>query len=262
MKAMTLIYKTIKSKHPYAKFALISLDRPAARNALSLDLVQSLAQTLNNIRDDDSIRAIIINSTSKVFCAGADLTERRTMSPPQVSDFLNLMRKTFTALENAPVPTLSVVEGFALGGGLELALCTDVRVLGDEARVGLPETKLGIIPGAGGTQRLTRLIGPSRAKDMIFAARIVSSETAESLGLGIRSSTPLDTAVQLCEEYVKQSPVAQKQAKMAIMKEGALEEGLDYERACYDECLKSPDRDEGLRAFKEKRAPVYGVPKL
>ncbi|KAJ8606514.1 hypothetical protein MRB53_040889 [Persea americana] len=169
MKSMTVLYSRIKSRtHPYAHFGIISLNRPSARNALSVNLVETLAAIIKDIEKDDSIRAIILNSTSNAFCAGADLVERRSMSSAEVSNFLSLMRRTFTALENAAMPTISVIEGHALGGGLELSLCTDLRILGGQAKVGLPETRLGIIPGAGGTQRLAKLIGPSKTKDPRF----------------------------------------------------------------------------------------------
>lgn len=264
MRSEPILFERIASKtHPYASFGHIKLNRPAARNALSNALVTELQSVIESIRRDDRIRAVILDSsTDGMFCAGADLAERRTMSASQVSAFLTLMRQTFTALEDLSIPTLSLISGHALGGGLELALCTDFRILTPTAKVGLPETKLGIIPGAGGTQRLTRLIGATRTKELVFTARIVSQEEAVVLGIGMRGS--FTDALALCESFVTQSPGAVGLAKQAVRyaTEGhTLESGLDFERARYDEAVVAPDRDEGLLAFKEKRAPIYGIPK-
>lgn len=158
---------------------------------------------------------------------------------------------------------MSVINGHALGGGLELALCTDLRIVGPLCKLGLPETKLGIIPGIGGTQRLTRLIGPAKTKDLVFGARILPGQKAVNLGIATElSDTPYETALEYLETYVQNSPVGIAQAKSAIdyaVESHELESGLDYERKKYEICLLSPDRDEGLLAFKEKRKPVYGI---
>lgn len=251
--------------HPYAQIGVLSLNRPKARNALSKALLETLDAHLEAMSNNQRIRGVILESaTQGMFCAGADLVERRTMTPVQVSQILNLLRSTFTKLSQLSVPTISIIDGHALGGGLEIALCTDIRIAGPHAKVGLPETKLGIIPGAGGTQRLTRLIGPSRAKEMIFAAQILDGKAAFAKGIvDYHSDQPRAKALDLMEAFIQNSPTGISQAKQAIeyATEGhELNKSLDYERQMYEICMDGPDRNEGLLAFKEKRRPIYGVP--
>jgi methylglutaconyl-CoA hydratase len=267
-----VLFKALDSKtHPYGQIGLISLNRPKA-NALSKGLIAGMTKILKDVEQNDRIRGLILDSTTRgMFCAGADLVERRTMTPSQVDAFLKDMRSAMRMLEVVGVPTIAVVDGHALGGGLELALCTDLRVAGPLAKMALPETRLGIIPGAGGTQRLTRLIGPSKAKDMMFSARSVDADSALALGIvNYVAEEPLQRAIELMEAYIQNSPVGIRNAKRAAGYASAhrdgpagyhLEAGLDFERSCYEDCLSRPDREEGLLAFKEKRKPVYGMPK-
>ncbi|CCG85164.1 putative Mitochondrial methylglutaconyl-CoA hydratase [Taphrina deformans PYCC 5710] len=257
--------KLNSTTHPYAQIALLALNRPKARNALSRSLIDALQGAIHQVSADDRVRGVILTSTTPgMFCAGADLVERRTMAPQQVSDFLEDMRATFTQLTKLSVPTISVIDGHALGGGLELGLCTDIRIMGPLARVGLPETKLGIIPGAGGTQRLTRLIGASRTKELVFAARVLDGREAVSHGIGSHYvDDPYEKAIEMMESFIRNSPTGISQAKKAIdyaTEDHPLESGLDFERAMYDNCMAGPDRNEGLLAFKEKRKPIYGLP--
>ncbi|XP_057873340.2 probable enoyl-CoA hydratase 2, mitochondrial isoform X3 [Cryptomeria japonica] len=168
----------------------VTLDRPAAMNALGNDSVKCLQCILETLNEDDSVRAIMVCSAlPKVFCAGADLKERRKMSAPEVKIFVNSLRSTFSLLEALSVPTIAVIEGVALGGGLELALSCDLRVCGDAAIFGMPETGLAIIPGAGGTQRLPRLIGKSQAKELIYTGRKVDGKQALAMGKDLTSQT-------------------------------------------------------------------------
>ncbi|PCH37616.1 ClpP/crotonase, partial [Wolfiporia cocos MD-104 SS10] len=198
------------------------------------------------------------------FCAGADLIERRSMSKPQVDKFLLDLRGALATLENLPVPTIAVIDGPALGGGLETSLACDLRVAGHSVtKIGLPETRLGIIPGAGGTQRLTRLLGLSRAKNLIFTARSLSASEALDFGLvdyvSTADSSAVDKALELAAEIALNAPLALRAAKQAISRapELGLESGLDFERTAYEPLLKTSDRIEALEAFKEKRAPVF-----
>lgn len=276
-----VLYRVLDcATHPYARIGVLSLNRPEARNALSRGLVDSLARRLAEIAADDRVRGVILDSATRgMFCAGADLVERRDMTAHQVDHFLRDLRRVFSDLSRLGVPTISVVDGHALGGGLELALCTDLRVVGAGARMGLPETRLGIIPGAGGTQRLTRLVGPARAKDLVYAARILDGREARETGIAeyfcpsssssssssaTSGTEAFDRALALMETYVQNSPIGIRQAKAAIdfaaIEDGGIEAGLDRERSLYDVCMAGADRDEGLAAFKEKRKPVYGVP--
>ncbi|KAH8118615.1 ClpP/crotonase, partial [Phellopilus nigrolimitatus] len=250
--------------HPGIKY--LSLNRPQSKNALSMRLLKELQECLDSARNDKDLRVLIVRSTALgSFCAGADLVERRTMSLEQVSKFLSDLRTAFTSLENLTVPTISAIDGPALGGGLELALACDFRIAGQPniAKIGLPETRLGIIPGAGGTQRAVRLLGISKAKELVFTGRLLTASEAEEIGLVDYVSEPgtlaIDRALKLAKEIASNSPLALKAAKQALSRapELELEAGLDFERACYEPLLSSKDRVEALNAFKEKRAPVF-----
>ncbi|KAG6894539.1 hypothetical protein C0992_005693 [Termitomyces sp. T32_za158] len=186
------------------------------------------------------------------------------MSQVQVAKFLSDLRDAFGKLENLPMPTIAAIDGPALGGGLELSLACDLRVAGNGVqKIGLPETSLGIIPGAGGTQRITRLLGPSKAKDLIFTARMLTAQEALAWGLVDYVSGPetsaFDRALTVSEAIAKNAPLALRAAKQAISRSGdlALETGLDFERASYETLLRTQDRLEALKAFSEKRRPVF-----
>lgn len=242
---------------------LLGLNRPAAKNALGRQLMAEFREAMAVLRGDTSTRVVILHSlVPGVFCAGADLKERAAMEPTEVARFVQGLRAGFTELENLPMPVLAAVEGVAFGGGLELALCADLRIAGAEARLGLVETALAIIPGAGGTQRLPRLIGPSRAKELIFTARRLGATEALALGLVDRLTDPgaaLEGALALAREMLPNGPVALRMAKLAVNRglEMALGRGLAFEQACYGQLIPTQDRLEGLAAFREKRKPQY-----
>ncbi|KLO19859.1 ClpP/crotonase [Schizopora paradoxa] len=243
----------------------LSLNRPESKNAISRKLLQEMQLSLDIAEFDKDLRVLIVRSTTTgSFCAGADLVERRTMTQEQVSKFLGDLRTAFTSLENLPVPTIAAIDGPALGGGLELALACDLRVAGyDVTKIGLPETRLGIIPGAGGTQRAARLLGVSKAKELIFTGRSLTAQDAADLGLvdcvSKEGQTALERALELAKEMSSGAPLALQAAKRAISKafELDLESGLDFERACYQPLLSTRDRVEALKAFKEKRKPIF-----
>ncbi|KAJ3102921.1 hypothetical protein HDU96_009466 [Phlyctochytrium bullatum] len=183
------------------------------------------------------------------------------MSQPEVAAFVHGLRSAFSELETLPVPTISAIDGAALGGGLEVALATDIRVAGAGAKLGLPETRLAIIPGAGGTQRLPRIIGIPKAKELVFTARVLNAQDALSYGLvnyAVEGSA-YEKAIALAREILPSGPVAVKMAKQAIDKGTQLDmaSGLAFEQTCYAQVIPTEDRLEGLRAFKEKRTPVY-----
>lgn len=218
---------------------------------------------LSKVRFDPSVRVVVLRSdVARVFCAGADLKERAAMDTQQVAEFVHGLRTAFTDLESLPMPTIAAIEGAALGGGLEVALACDLRVAGDQALLGLPETGLAIIPGAGGTQRLPRLVGPTRAKELVFTARRLDAATAETYGI-VQSVVPAGQAyaraLALAKEILPNGPVAVRMAKAAI--DGGMQAdittGMRVEQACYAQVIPTQDRLEGLRAFKEKRRPHY-----
>lgn len=241
----------------------LNLDRPGVKNAIGKDMLRGLQDSLETISRDFSTKVMMIcSSVPNVFCAGADLKERRAMSPIEAQSFVTTLRSTFTILEELHIPTIAVIEGAALGGGLEMALSCDLRICGEDAVMGLPETGLAIIPGAGGTQRLTRLVGKSIAKELIFTGRKVSGTDALSIGLA-NYCTPAglahSKALEIAREINQKGPVAVRMAKRAI------NEGLDMDMAsalrleeeCYEQILNTKDRLEGLAAFAEKRKPIY-----
>ncbi|KAL4076158.1 ClpP/crotonase-like domain-containing protein [Scleroderma citrinum] len=245
--------------------ACLFLNRPQTKNAISKRMLQELQECLYTAKFDKSIRVLIVRSTSaNAFCAGADLAERRTMSQMDVNKFLADLRSTLGQLEALPMPTIAAIDGPALGGGLELSFACDLRVAGhDVTKIGLPETRLGIIPGAGGTQRAVRLLGLAKAKDLIFTARMLTATEALNWGVVDYISTPLSTAFDrafdLAQDIAKGAPLALRAAKQAISRavDLPLESGLDFERASYEVLLGTKDRIEALEAFKEKRTPVF-----
>jgi methylglutaconyl-CoA hydratase len=242
---------------------MLGLERPEAKNALGRQLLQEINDAVALVADDLSIRVVILHSlVPGVFCAGADLKERAGMTQEEASTFVQKLRATFTALERMPMPTIAAIEGAALGGGLELALACDLRVVGASARLGLPETSLAIIPGAGGTQRLPRIIGRARAKELIFTARKFGAEEALQYGIADRITEPgkaLEFALELAREILPNGPIALRAAKEAIDQGLDLDRdgGLRIEEACYAKVIPTEDRLEGLAAFKEKRRPRY-----
>jgi len=239
------------------------LNRPESANALSLQLLAELNRALDDITYDRSVRCVIVTGAGeKVFCAGADLKERAGMDQLQVRKTVSLIRETVNRMETLPKPVIAAVNGTALGGGLELALACDIRVAAEHAKFGLTETSLGIIPGAGGTQRLSRLIGKGRAKELIFTARKVDAKEAEEIGLceyTVPFTHLMDQAMEIAKMIAKNGPIAVAQAKKAIDQgfDVDMHTGLAIEQNAYEITIPTKDRLEGLQAFQEKRAPVY-----
>ena len=240
-----------------------TIDGESRRNAISRAMLQELGQLVARVSSNRDVRAVILTGAGdKAFCAGADLKERTGMAEDEVRAFLNGLRLAFRAIEKSDCIFIAAINGAAFGGGTELALACDLRVAAPATELGLTEVKLGIIPGGGGTQRLARLIGPGRAKDLILTARRVNAAEAFSIGLVNRLAPEghlLEVAFQLAEAVVVNAPVAVATAKHAIDEGTGLEldEALALELAKYEEVLKTEDRLEGLRAFAEKRPPVY-----
>lgn len=241
----------------------LTIQREEVRNCLSFPTLKRLRTLCEELREDLSIRCILITgSGEKAFCAGADLKERKTMPMEVVPHFVRNIRKTMDDFEALPQPTIGVVNGFAFGGGTELLLACDLRVAAPHAQLGLTETSLAIIPGAGGTQRLPRLIGLSRAKELILTSRRIGADEAAAIGLVNRVAPEgglRETAREMAEAIAANGPVAVRAAKDAMDRgwELPLVEGLEHEARCYERTLETQDRLEALAAFAEKRKPRY-----
>ncbi|MEY2371669.1 MULTISPECIES: enoyl-CoA hydratase [Lysinibacillus] len=242
---------------------LITLSRPEAANAMSVQLLHELSDTLDQINGDPAVRVVLLTGAGeKAFCAGADLKERKGMSDQQVKKIVQLIGATVAKVETLAQPVIAVLNGVAFGGGLELALACDLRIAATHVKLGLTETSLGIIPGAGGTQRLPRLIGLGKAKELIYTARRLNAEEAENYGIieyVYEGHEVLDKAQQLALEMAKNAPLSLVQAKVAINQgvEVDLATGLKIESLAYSALIPTEDRLEGLLAFQEKRAPQY-----
>ncbi len=242
---------------------LLTLNRPDAMNALNMDLLLALRDQIHALRTRRDIRALILfGAGEKAFCAGADLKERAGMSQEQVKEYIHTIRTLFSEIEDLNKPVIAAINGVALGGGTELALACDIRFAAETATMGLTETKLAIIPGAGGTQRLPRIVGRSRAKEMILTGRRIDAAEAERIGLVTEACPPeglLSKCRETAEAIAENGPVAVEQAKFAINRglETDMATGLAIESAAYWVTIPTEDRLEGLRAFKEKRKPQY-----
>ena len=242
---------------------ILTLNRPQVRNALDFQLLRELELAVDEVRFAEDLRVLVITgSGDRAFCAGADLKERLTMSEDEVRSFLSTIRRLFAKVEELPLPVIAAINGVCLGGGTELALACDLRVASTNATIGLTETRLAIIPGAGGTQRLTRLIGPSLAKELIFTGRQLTAEAALSSGvvnLVVENDDLIEACLDMASEISAGGPIALAQAKFAINKgqDVELQVGLEIEASAYEMCIPTEDRIEGLKAFKEKRKPVY-----
>ena len=243
--------------------ATLTLNRPEVMNSFNFAMLHALRDQIDSLRFDPNIRVVIITAAGeKAFCAGADLKERATLSPEQVKEYIFTIRNLFTSIEQLNKAVIAAVNGIALGGGTELALACDIRIASTNASMGLTETRLAIIPGAGGTQRLPRLGGRGKAKELIFTGQRIGAEEALRIGLVNKICEQKDLldecraiATMICEA----GPVAIEQAKYAINHglETDLHTGLAIESNAYWVCIPTEDRLEGLAAFKEKRKPVY-----
>ena len=243
--------------------AVLTLHRPKQMNALSSELLDALNESLESIKTDDTVRVVIITGAEeKAFCAGADLKERRGMNGQETVQAVKRIGHTVNKLDSLSIPTIAAINGVAFGGGLELALAADIRLCAEHVKLGLTETSLAIIPGAGGTQRLARLIGIGQAKKMIFTAEVISSKDALHLGV-VEKVTDKDNlipeAIKMAKQIAQNGPIAIKQAKAAINHgiETNLHTALEIEHMYYQQTIPTKDRREGLNAFQQKRKPIY-----
>ncbi len=242
---------------------MVTLDRADALNAISGDLARELAETMEEVAGDRDIWAVVLRASGeKAFCVGADLKERASFTTDDYYANRAHMRRMFDSVRGLPQPSVAAIFGFALGGGFELALSCDLIVAAAGTKVGLPETRVGLLPAGGGTQLLPRRVGLARAKDIIFTGRRV--DVAEALEIGVVARVvernALDgTALDLAMEITKASPVAAQEAKRALDQAflRSPSEALEFENEAWKKVIVSDDRAEGIAAFNEKRAPQW-----
>jgi enoyl-CoA hydratase/carnithine racemase len=242
---------------------ILTMNRPKVMNCLNFDLLYAMRDKIDELQYRKDIRCVIITGAGeKSFCAGADLKERAGLTPEEVKKFIITIRNLLTSIQNLPIPVISAVNGIALGGGTEVALASDIRIASDNASMGLTEARLAIIPGGGGTQRLPRIIGVAKAKELIFTGRRVDAKEALEIGLVNQiapSENLLEECMKMADMIAQTGPIAVEMAKYAIDKgiETDLATGLAIESNAYRVTIPTEDRIEGLTAFREKRKPVY-----
>lgn len=241
--------------------AVLTLDRPQALNALSFAILEEIGTRIDDVARSDARALLITGAGHKAFCTGADIKELTGRSLMQQKRGAELGQAVFAKITDLPMPSVAVINGFAFGGGLEMALACTFRVAGRNAKVGLPEIKLGLIPGYGGTQRLPRLIGEGRALELIMTGRTVGAEEAERIGLVNRlvDDPLLDNAVAFTREFTGYSALALSFARSAVLRAGDLpiHEGLKVEADLSTLAYQSEDAVEGMAAFAEKRKPQF-----
>ena len=244
------------------RVALLTINRPQKLNALNIQTRAEGAAALDELREDDSVRVVVITGAGeKAFVAGADIAEFEGRTAVSQRDVMTA-RSLFTAVDTFPKPVIAMINGFCLGGGCELALSCDLRIAGENARFGQPEINLGIIPGGGGTQRLTRLVGEGKAMELILTGDMIDAQTAYNLGLVnlVVPAADLEAkTMELANRIAEKSPVALRMAKEAVKTAARsnLDEGLRREIDLFAICFSSADKDEGVRAFLEKRKPEF-----
>jgi enoyl-CoA hydratase/carnithine racemase len=242
---------------------ILTMNRPEVMNSLNFGLLYAIRDQIDSLQYKSAVRCVIITGAGdKSFCAGADLKERATLSPDEVKKFIITIRNLLTSIQNLPMPVISAVNGIALGGGTEVALASDIRIASENASMGLTEARLAIIPGGGGTQRLPRIIGVAKAKELIFTGRRVNAKEALEIGLVNKVTSPenlMDECMEMADMIAQTGPIAVEMAKYAIDKgiETDLATGLAIESNAYRVTIPTEDRIEGLKAFKEKRKPCY-----
>lgn len=244
------------------KVAVLKLNRPKTLNALDSELLKELDFAVDELRLDEDVDVIIITGEGKAFVAGADISEMKDLGAEEARKFGNLGQSVFRKIEKMEKPIIAAVNGFALGGGCELAMCCDMRIASKKAKFGQPEVGLGIIPGFSGTQRLTRLVGIGKAKELLFTADIIKAEEAEKIGLVNKVVAPeelMNETMNLANKIAKNAQMAVRYANVAINRgiETDIETGIEIESNLFGLCFATKDQKEGMSAFIEKRKAVF-----
>jgi len=256
-----LEYKNIKLETEN-HIGILTITRPKALNALNSDVLSELNQGIDDIKSDDNVYVLIITGEGKSFVAGADIAEMKDKTPEQARKFAELGLGIFRKLELMEKPVIAAVNGFALGGGCELSLSCDIRIASEKAKFGQPEVGLGIIPGFAGTQRLSRLVGPGKAKELIYTADTIKADEAEKIGLVNKVVAPeelMNEAKALAEKIASKAQAAIRYSKIAINKgfETDIDTGMTIENDLFSLCFATEDQKEGMGAFLEKRKPNF-----
>jgi enoyl-CoA hydratase len=243
--------------------ATITLNRPEAMNAFSKEVEGEIMQALEDIKNDETVHVVVLTGAGeKAFSAGADIKAMKGMNALKARELSLMGEKLCCSLENLEKPVIAAINGYALGGGLEVAMACDFRIASENARMGQTEINIGLIPGWGGTQRLTRLVGKTKAKELIFTGRMIDAKTAEQLGI-LNMVVPADkfkeTVRQFAAELAQKAPVALKVAKALINKgaDASLDAALAMEREGFGVVASTEDLQEGVSAFTEKRKPTF-----
>jgi enoyl-CoA hydratase len=244
------------------KVGMVKINRPQAMNALNRETLQELDKAFTHLGESEQVKVIIITGEGKAFVAGADIAEMKDMTADQSAEFSKFGQSVLGRISGIEKPVIAAVNGFALGGGCELALACDIRIASEKAKLGQPEVNLGVIPGFAGTQRLPRLVGVPKAKELIFTGDMIDAQTALSVGL-VNQVVPADQLMDVCLEMANKiaskGPVAVKLAKKVIDQgiEARLDQGSAYETRDFGECFASGEAKEGMSAFLEKRKPNW-----
>ena len=241
---------------------ILSINRPDELNALNEKLLEELDRAIDNISMDEEIYVLIITGEGRAFVAGADISEMKDKNSMEARDFAEKGLSVFRKIELMEKPVIAAINGFALGGGCELAMCCDVRIASDKAKFGQPEVGLGITPGFGGTQRLSRLVGIGIAKELIFTAKIIRSDEAMRIGLVnevVPASELMEAALKLANDIASKGQLAIRYAKSAINRgiETDIETGMEIEKDLFALCFATEDQKEAMTAFLEKRNAEY-----
>lgn len=242
--------------------AVAKINRPKALNALNTKVLKELGEVVNDVKTNQDIKVLIITGEGRAFVAGADIAEMRDMTAEEAKKFSRLGNKVFRGIETLDIPVIAAVNGFALGGGCELAMSCDIRIASEKAKFGQPEVGLGITPGFGGTQRLARLVGNAKAKELIFTADVIKADEAEKIGLVNKLVKPEElenSALEMAEKIAGKGQIAVKHSKESINKgsETDIETAISIEESLFGLCFSTEDQEEGMAAFLEKRTPNF-----
>lgn len=246
------------------KVGVLRINRPEAMNSLNTEVLEELLMAVEQVKNDQDIFVLVITGEGKAFVAGADISEMSTMDPVQARSFAEAGLKVFREIESMEKPVVAAVNGFALGGGCELAMACDIRIASTKAKFGQPEVGLGVTPGFGGTVRLSRLVGPAKAKELIYTGNIIKADEALGIGLVNSVSEPeelMGAAMETANKISSNAQLAVRYSKQSINRsfETDVETAMEIERNLFGLCFSTEDQKEGMKAFGEKRKPDFKV---